>query len=279
MISGNLGKLDFNRSFNKVNLYTYWCRVAYAEFEKWTYKEHAHSFRELHLCIGGSARIVADGIEYTLTENTFLFLNPQTRHAFLSATEDYSEFVWGFCIEGNRELEEIISNKYKNTSVMNADSKVIHSISRILDNIEDVEFGYYDVIRNEIYHIFLILARKAGVENRYIYNKTQNKEISLIRKYIKENLPANTSLEDASLLFGISKRSIENMCRKEYNITFSQLKRDVRAEVIRQLLHDTDYTMEEIAEITGFCDRYSMGKFFKSIEGQSPVNYRKGTRK
>ena len=69
------------------------------------------------------------------------------------------------------------------------------------------------------------------------------------------------------------------MLKKEYRKTFSQIKREMRAEVISELLRETDYTMEEIADATGFSDRYSMGKFFKKIEGETPGKYRRGTRK
>lgn len=69
------------------------------------------------------------------------------------------------------------------------------------------------------------------------------------------------------------------MCKKEYNTTFSRMKRELQLEVIRELLQETNYSMEEIADITGFSDRYSMGKFFKKLEGSTPGEYRRGIRK
>ena len=279
MISTELSKLDFNRTKDEVQLYTHWFRIAYAEFEKWDHKEHAHLFWELHLCLSGSVNVRIDDTEYILTENTYIFFCPKTKHTILFETGDYSELVWGFNIENNQEINEIFCDKYKNTKLFNAEKEMLDSVLLILDNVEKARFGYYCVIRNELYHIFTLLARKAGIENSGIYHKEKNNEVNLIRKYIYENLSTDISIDDVALFFGISKRTIEHMLKKEYRKTFSQIKREMRAEVISELLRETDYTMEEIADATGFSDRYSMGKFFKKIEGETPGKYRRGTRK
>ena len=61
--------------------------------------------------------------------------------------------------------------------------------------------------------------------------------------------------------------------------TFGEIKRRVKVEAITSLLGETELTMEEIAEATGFADRYSMGKFFKKNAGATPGAYRKGVKK
>ncbi len=279
MITRKLSKLELNRINNEIQLYTYWCRVAYAEFEQWNCKEHAHSFWELHLCLSGSARIKIDGTEYTLTENTYVLFSPKSKHTFIFESENYSEFVWGFSFEDNQQINETLCDKYKNTEVFNADKEMLNSILMILDNTEKSEFGYYHIIRNELYHIFVLLARKVGVKNRGVYHKSKNNAVNTIRKYIYENLSSDISIDDVSMFSGISKNSIRRMLKKEYNKTFTQIKREMRAQVISELLRETDYTMEEIADATGFSDRYSMGKFFKKIEGATPGEYRRGISK
>ncbi len=278
LISKKLSRLDFNRK-NEIQLITYWCRVAYAAFEQWNKKEHAHSFWELHLCLSGSVCIKIDGTEYTLTENKYVLLSPKSKHTILFKSENYSEFVWGFSIEDNQQINETLCDKYKNKEVFDADKEMLNSVLMILDNTEKSEFGFQHIIRNELYHIFALLARKVAVKNRGIYYKSKNNEVNIIRKYIYENLSSDISIDDASMFFGISKSSMERMLKKEYNKTFSQIKREMRAEVISKLLRETDYTMEEIADATGFSDRYSMGKFFKKIEGEAPGEYRRGTKK
>ena len=279
MISKKLGRLDLNRKVDEIQLTTYWCRVAYTEFEKWNPKEHSHSFWELHLCLSGNARIISDKNEYVLTENTYLVLCPKEKHTILFQSDDYSEFVWGFCMEDSKETEEELYNRYKEEKVIAADAQMLFSVCRILNNIEKAEFGYYDIIRNELYHIFILIARKAGLADLHEDYTPQNNKSALIRKYVCENLTDNITAEDVASFFCVSKSSVERMCKKEYGLSFLQMKNEVRAEVIRKLLKETDCTMEEISTATGFSDRYSMGKFFKKFEGLTPGDYRRGTKK
>lgn len=278
-LSRELSKLDFNRVEDKTLLYTHWCRFAFAEFEKWNHKEHSHLFWELHLCLHGSATVFADGKELLLTEDTYIFIPPKSKHTILSESEDYSEFVWGFGIEDNEEINEILYGYYKKIKVFGLDEKIRGFLLSIIENVEKEGFGYYHIIKNELYHIFINLAKKAGAENRRTYHKATNNEISLIKKYICDNLQTDITVDDVILFSGISKNKIESLLKKEYNKTFSQIKREIKAEVISRLLSETNHSMEEIAELSGFSDRYSMGKFFKKIQGVTPGDYRKGTRK
>ncbi len=279
MLSKELSKLNFNEENSELLLYTYWCRVAYSALEQWNQKEHAHSFWELHLCLSGSARILIDGTEYILDKNTYIFLSPKSKHKFLFESDDYSEFVWGFSIEDCDDVNEILFDKYRKTNVFQAETEMRNSVFMILENTEKAEFGHYHIIKNELYHIFALLVRSAGAKETKTYTKARKNEAELIGKYIRENLADSISIEDVASFFHISKSSVERICKREYNKTFSQIKMEIRAETIRKLLQETDYTMEEIAGATGFCDRYSMGKFFKKMEGETPGDYRRGTRK
>ena len=279
VLSKELNKLNLNKENNGIFLYTYWCRVAYAKFEEWNKKEHSHSFWELHLCLSGTARILSGEKEHILNKNTYIFLAPKCKHTIIFESEDYSEFVWGFSIEEIKGVNENLCAMYETANVFNADTEMINSISRILENIEKTEFGYYNIIRNELYHIFVLLARKALVKDRETYIKAQKNEAELIKKYIRENLADSVSAKEVSSFFHISESSMERILKKEYDKSFSQIKREICAEAIRKFLLETDCTMEEIASETGFCDRYSMGKFFKKTEGATPGDYRKARRK
>ena len=71
----------------------------------------------------------------------------------------------------------------------------------------------------------------------------------------------------------IPKTTLWRICTKGHTPSPHQ------AERIRELLEDTELSMDQIAAMTGFADRYSMGKFFKKHEGTPPGNYRKALNK
>ena len=268
-LSRILSNIDLNKDIDAIRLYTHWCRIVYRKFEKLNPKEHFHLFWEFHLCLSGSATISIDGVQHVLSENTWVFLCPKSKHRFVSVTQDYSEFVWGFNIEDKDEINENLNNFYKSAKEFDADKEFIDSITLILENVEKMQFGYYNLIANTLYHIFLILVRNAGIKNNATHHKVRNNEIDVIRKYICDNLSSDVSIEDVSLFLGVSKNSIDDTLKKECDKTFVQFKREIKSHAICELLRETDRTMEEIAEAIGFSDRYSMGKFFKTWEYQT----------
>lgn len=278
-ICDELGKLDLNQDANEISLYTYWCRVVYTALEHWNIREHAHSFWELHLCLNGSCHMQVNGNEHTLTPNTFLLLGPKTKHTILFESDEYSKFVWGFGIESLNDVVLTLTDYYSATSVLPANEELLRCVSTILSNAKASSFGAFEVIKHELYYLFILLARNATGPMNHVSFKKHHNELLVIRKYIYENISDNLSLDEISSLFYLSKSSIERMCKKEYNQTYSQMKRDLRAEAIRNLLRDTNYPIEQIATMTGFSDRYSLGKFFKKHEGSSPGDYRKGINK
>lgn len=277
--SDELGKLDLNQDADEISLYTYWCRVVCTALEHWNIREHAHSFWELHLCLDGSCRMQVNGNEHTLTPNTFLLLEPKTKHTILFESEDYSKFVWGFGIESHDDVALTLIDYYGAASVRPAGEELLRCVATILSNAKSSAFGAFEVIKNELYHLFILLARNATGLVSNVYHKKNHNELLVIRKYLYENISDDLSLDEISYLFNLSKSLIERMCKKEYHQTYSQMKRDIRAEAIRNLLKETNYTIDQIAAITGFSDRYSLGKFFKKHEGSSPGDYRRGINK
>lgn len=198
--SKKLSKLDLNKPSNEINIYTCWCRIAYAEFEQWNAKEHAHSFWELHLCLGGNARILVGGTENILTENTYVFLPPKSKHTILFESKDYKEFVWGFSIENNQEINGVLYEKYKKAGVLRVNEEMLNCISLILENTKNAEFGSYNIIKNQLYYIFVLLARAVKVQNDFAYHKKHN-ELDIIRKYIRENLSNDISIRFVIFLY------------------------------------------------------------------------------
>ena len=62
-------------------------------------------------------------------------------------------------------------------------------------------------------------------------------------------------------------------------MTIGDLKRTIQVETICEYLKNTNYSLKEIAILTGFYDEFSMSKVFKRIEGMPPGEYRRGFKK
>lgn len=83
------------------------------------------------------------------------------------------------------------------------------------------------------------------------------------------------TLEDYARRYGYSRRYIGKMFYSVMGISFSDYTRNARIGKAKALLKHTDTSINEIAEITGFCDACHFAKTFKAAVGMSPLAYRK----
>lgn len=56
--------------------------------------------------------------------------------------------------------------------------------------------------------------------------------------------------------------------------SFSEYVKRCRLETAMTLLTNTERGVDEIAEATGFCDRFAFSHFFKRMTGRSPRDFR-----
>ncbi len=99
--------------------------------------------------------------------------------------------------------------------------------------------------------------------------------IRTVLEIINENPAAPHSIED---LCSAVKMSVNNFHRKFQSCTFTTPKQYIlkkRMEFARDLLINSELSVDEIAEKTGFVNRYHFSKVFKNYYSMPPITYRK----
>lgn len=271
--SKNLSKIDLNFSSELILLETLWCRVVFDKCDKWNFTEHSHYFFELHMALSGECTFDIDGKRCTLKTNEYLLLPPGKKHTIIKATTDFSKFIWGFIIKESELSTEVANNC--TCDKKQTDKNVLFAIRIILDNALNNQYEWYNVIKNQLYFIFITLIRNltSRKPNTVMLQPTP-KKTQQIKKFIGDNLSSKMTISDISAQFFMSERQLNRICQKEYNMTVHELKQNLQLEKIRFMLTNTDYSPKEIAEATGFSDEYSMSKFFRKYESLPPVRYR-----
>ena len=105
-------------------------------------------------------------------------------------------------------------------------------------------------------------------------NKIASGTISLITRYINDNFSKKITLETLSNEFFLHPSYISRIFKKKLNISFSAFLRNIRINKVMDYLKDTDYTITEIAQNTGFDSLTSLCRVFKKNVGMSPLRYR-----
>lgn len=98
--------------------------------------------------------------------------------------------------------------------------------------------------------------------------------VDRIFKYINENLMEEFSLTEMAAKFGISKFYMCHIFKLETQISIMQYRNKRRLALAKQLLTNTDNSIQQICMDIGFSDASYFSKWFKQEEGITPNAYR-----
>ncbi len=108
------------------------------------------------------------------------------------------------------------------------------------------------------------------------YKNIRN-DVLAAANFIEEHYSNDISLSDVARYINISKNHLSYLFKKETGQTFSDYLIQYRIAKARSLLESgQNYTVSEIAELTGFHDTGYFSKVFKKATGLSPNQYKKG---
>ena len=218
-----LSKINLNIPFDPLDLKTYWCRVA---FDKWNFKNHSHSFFELHLCLKGECVFMLDQKIIRLTEDSFIIVPPGKGHTLASISEDFEKFVWGFAIN-SKELAALLCTSCRSADACPASSDMINAVNIMLKNADSTKFAYYAILKGQLELIFILILRlMTNIKNSSGESEVKSGVLSeSIKRFIADNLSEKLKTEDIAAQFFISKRQLLRICISECGMTIEELKK------------------------------------------------------
>jgi hypothetical protein len=161
----------------------------------------------------------------------------------------------------------------------------------IKDDQELLEFGMtiYDGLYSWAKHLHQLKHTQAGpveqmlleVFNKYIKQSNSKKApewTKELKEMIQDQLDTNMtlSLQQASDELEINPSYLSREFSKYFdNLSFGDYIRKLRIEKAIHLMTDTDYSLTEIAYLTGFSDQSHFNRIFKKQTGQNPSLYKK----
>jgi len=95
---------------------------------------------------------------------------------------------------------------------------------------------------------------------------------------IEANLQCALSYQELARHMGVSVSTMFRRYQSELGLSPQEYLRQKRVEKACMLLHDQQQSIEQIADKTGFCDRYHFTKVFTAHTGESPARFRANRR-
>ena len=136
------------------------------------------------------------------------------------------------------------------------------------------------ILNNLVQTLFLIIEREqkititAGRERKI----DDDPAIQVIRHYIDINFKDELSLDKLATYFHMNKYHLSHRFKKSFGISPMKYWSNVKIENVKQLLALSNYSIIEIASLTGFSSQSYLSQTFKKETGMTPAEYRKNYR-
>jgi hypothetical protein len=132
--------------------------------------------------------------------------------------------------------------------------------------------------QNPVDHLFI------DVINKFIKQKSSQKKtpdwVKELKEMIQDQVDASLSLTDISKSLDIHPSYLSREFSKYFNnLSFGEYIRKLRIEKAIGLIAQPNYSLTEIAYLTGFSDQSHFTRIFKKHTGQNPSSYRKKMKK
>ncbi len=147
-------------------------------------------------------------------------------------------------------------------------------------NYEDADMDMFKVMRllSQVYSLEDLIKFVDNIFEELTPNSAKNSEDNLIDKiqeYIKNNASEQLTMKQVADRFHISYSYLSTFFSYNLGIGFNEYTNKIRIKNAKNLLKNSDLSISEICEKTGYLDHSYFSRTFKKITGVSPSAYRR----
>lgn len=102
-----------------------------------------------------------------------------------------------------------------------------------------------------------------------------DREVARVCRFIREHACDGIDVHDVAEFTSLSRRQLERRFRTELNRTPHEEITAVQIDRVKQLLRESDMTLEQIAPLAGYSHKERLGAVFKRVCGETPGAYRR----
>lgn len=140
-------------------------------------------------------------------------------------------------------------------------------------------FGSEQMLRLHLETLLILLLRRSAIREKGEERSDYGFKVGEIIEYIDRNFLERISLDELSFLFHTNRSTLCKAFREETGVTVTDYINGKRAERAKELLSETEKTVETLAAELKFDSTAYFCSFFKRETGVTPLAYRKKQRK
>lgn len=228
----------------------------------------------IHIVTKGKGRYQLDNESYEVTVGQGFIIPPDTRTFYQADKEDPWSYYWiGF--EGD------LAGFYLDALGCSGHHPVFQTenMERIIEIIEesflwDQESLFAELMLSARLYEFLALCKQTS-ENPVAKDQPRNPHIREAIAYIRSYYATPMTVQSLAEALRLNRSYLSSIFKQEMGVTLQQYLTDHRLTRAAELLGLNNFSIDEIAEFSGYRDTLVFSKAFKRKYAVTPTAYRK----
>lgn len=249
--------------------------------QDWETDPHNHMFFQMIAFTHGSGKIKIEDKSYTISSGQIYLVSPQQTHSIQSSPNDSAHIM---------DIKFSVNNLHLFSALKDIPYPFISSdfnwfikkFEKIISESLSQQEYYYALICNILFDMLVHIIRELkGTEIKHIstYEDVKTEiykgiNVQSLLEYIQFNYASIISLDDLIEVAHTNKTTLTVIFKDLFDTTPIKYINSIRMNKAKELLTNTDISIGEIAELTGFQSIHYFSRFFKTREAITPIEYR-----
>lgn len=245
---------------------------------------HSHPFSELFYVVRGSGSFITEGMEFPVSKNDMVIINPNVQHTEKSVQTEPLEYIvlgiegLSFAFENMVAAQEGVymqQTAFGEVYKYNTQSSNIYAYLNImLEEISKKEENYETVCQNLLEVIMICMLRNNNLLIVQSNNILLNRECTQIKNFLDANYAENITLDVLAARSHMNKYYMVHAFTKYIGISPITYLIQKRIQEGKSLLESTSYSISQISSTLGFSSQSYFSQAFKKVTGKTPNQYR-----
>lgn len=229
----------------------------------------------------GQLHITANGIEYTVSPNQYIFLKAGEEHFGHQASQGKLSYLWVH-LSGDKPFEAVVSSAPEQTLPYCfpeqgeiTSSKRVFRLFLQLMALSMEEQVHSPLMSNYTLSLLLLEVTAEQKRTQTLPARKLPPVVLSVCEWIQENYYRSFLVAELADLFGYQADYLSSLFKKHMSISLTEYTNRLRIEASKTLLANYDLSIKEAAYSCGFPDEKYFMKVFKKFEGMTPTEYKR----
>lgn len=256
--------------------------------------EHTHDFIEIAYMFSGEGYQIVNGVSRYVSKGDVIFLNFGDVHAFYPVGQMgvlnclmNPEFLSSQLVNSKNALDVLTLTSFKDFTeckdcmvpVFTFTGKEFILLDMIFENMfneySQKETGYKTALRGYLDIVLIMLFRKikAAADNINIHEEVFQITPQVL-DYIEKNYNRKITLDELARQSFYNPSYFSTVFKSCFGVTITDYINTKRINMAIKYLAETNLSAEKISRLVGFRNKNQFYKYFQTVTGKTPNNYR-----